>query len=68
MLMSMHKSKGKEFDGVVIVEGGYAGLFFDPNREQPPFERSRRLLRVAITRARTHVTIVRIQGARALTG
>lgn len=68
MLMSMHKSKGKEFDGVVIVEGGYAGLFFDPNRELPPFERSRRLLRVAITRARTHVTIVRIQGAHPLTG
>lgn len=67
MLMSMHKSKGKEFDGVVIVEGAYAGLFFDPGREQPPFERSRRLLRVAITRARTSVTIVRQQGAHPLT-
>lgn len=66
MLMSMHKSKGKEFDGVVIVEGAYAGLFFDPGREQPPFERSRRLLRVAITRARTSVTIVRQQGAHPL--
>lgn len=67
MLMSMHKSKGKEFDGVVIVEGAYSGLFFDPGREQPPFERSRRLLRVAITRARTNVTIVRQQGAHPLT-
>ena len=67
MLMSMHKSKGKEFDGVVIVEGAYAGLFFDPGREQPPFERSRRLLRVAITRARSNVTIVRLQGAHPLT-
>lgn len=68
MLMSMHKSKGKEFDGVVIVEGGYAGLFFDPGREQPPFERSRRLLRVAITRTRDRVTIVRIRNAHPLTG
>lgn len=66
VLMSMHKSKGKEFDGVVIVEGPYSGFFFDMTREQPPFERSRRLLRVAITRARTHVTIVRSDGARAL--
>lgn len=67
MLMSMHKSKGKEFDGVVIVEGAYAGLFFDPGRERAPFERSRRLLRVAITRARTNVTIVRQKGAHLLT-
>lgn len=67
MLMSMHKSKGKEFDGVVIVEGVYTGLFFDPGRERPPFERSRRLLRVAITRARTNVTVVRQQGAHPLT-
>src|SRR5262249_14187973 len=28
ILMSMHKSKGKEFDGVVLIEGLYAGLFF----------------------------------------
>ena len=59
VLMSMHKSKGKEFDGVVIVEEKFSGVFFDKKREQPPFERTRRLLRVAITRARTHVTIVR---------
>ena len=61
--MTMHKSKGKEFDGAVLVEGSFAGIFFDANREEPPFERSRRLLRVAITRARTHVTIVRPNGA-----
>jgi DNA helicase-2/ATP-dependent DNA helicase PcrA len=68
MVMSMHKSKGKEFDGVVIVEGVYAGLFFDPGRERPPFERSRRLLRVAITRARINVAIVRQQDVHPLTG
>jgi DNA helicase-2/ATP-dependent DNA helicase PcrA len=68
VLMTMHKSKGKEFDGVVIVEGQYSGVFYDPNREQPPFERTRRLLRVAITRAKKHVTIVRPKRVRPLTG
>ena len=63
VLMSMHKSKGKEFDGVVIVEGTYSGLFFDSRHEQPPFERARRLLRVAITRAKTRVLIVRSHNA-----
>jgi DNA helicase-2/ATP-dependent DNA helicase PcrA len=59
VLMNMHKSKGKEFDGVVLVEGTYAGQFLDAQREAPPYPYSRRLLRVAITRARTLVTIVR---------
>jgi len=58
VLMNMHKSKGKEFDGVVLVEGQYGSQFFN-QREGPPFEQSRRLLRVAITRARTLVTLVR---------
>jgi DNA helicase-2/ATP-dependent DNA helicase PcrA len=67
VLMSIHKSKGKEFDGVVIVEENFSGIFFDPNREPPPYERTRRLLRVAITRAKTHVTIVRPNNAIPLT-
>ncbi len=67
VLMTMHKAKGKEFDGVVMVEGQRKGMFFDPSREAEPFESSRRLLRVAITRARYKVCIVRPQGARALT-
>ena len=67
VMMSMHKSKGKEFDGVVIVEAKFSGVFYDENREQPPFERTRRLLRVAITRARTYVTIVRPQNVLPLT-
>jgi DNA helicase-2/ATP-dependent DNA helicase PcrA len=60
VLMNMHKSKGKEFDGVVLVEGAYAGRFFS-DREEPA--QSRRLLRVAITRARYCVTILRPRGA-----
>ncbi len=59
LLMTLHKSKGKEFDGVIIVEGQYAGAFFNHQREQPPFAATRRLLRVGITRARHHVVIIR---------
>jgi DNA helicase II / ATP-dependent DNA helicase PcrA len=67
VLMTMHKSKGKEFDGVVLVEGKYKSAFFTPE-DGPLFERSRRLLRVAITRARHVVTLIRPDGARALVG
>jgi len=65
--MTMHKSKGKEFDGVVLVEGKYRSPFFTPE-DAPLFERSRRLLRVAITRARQAVTLIRPEGARPLVG
>jgi DNA helicase-2/ATP-dependent DNA helicase PcrA len=66
ILMNMHKAKGKEFDGIVLVEGAFKSGFFDERTEQPPFDRSRRLLRVGLTRARTLVTIVRPQNARPL--
>jgi len=63
ILMNIHKAKGKEFDGVVMVEGQFKSKFFDDHFEKPPYERSRRLLRVGITRARTLVTIVRPRNA-----
>ena len=66
ILMNMHKAKGKEFDGVVLVEGQFRSSFFDERNEAPPFERSRRLLRVGLTRARALVTLVRPQQARPL--
>jgi DNA helicase II / ATP-dependent DNA helicase PcrA len=59
LVMNIHKSKGKEFDGVILVEGAFKSFFFDDRNENAPFPQSRRLLRVAITRARTRVSIVR---------
>ena len=63
VLMTIHKSKGKEFDGVVLVEGSYVSRFFDTAYERPPFDRTRRLLRVGLTRARSLVVLVRPRGA-----
>jgi DNA helicase II / ATP-dependent DNA helicase PcrA len=68
VLMTLHKSKGKEFDGVAIVEGRYAGSFFNNRWEKPPFAATRRLLRMGITRARHHVMILRPNGAPPLSG
>jgi DNA helicase-2/ATP-dependent DNA helicase PcrA len=64
-LMTLHKSKGKEFDGVVIVEGFRGSPLLRPD-EAPHYAGSRRLLRVGITRARKLVVLVRPQGAKTL--
>lgn len=67
VLMTMHKAKGKEFDGVVIIEGQYKGTFFGDPGESEPHSATRRLLRVGITRARHKVCILRPNGVRRLT-
>ena len=58
MLMTLHKSKGKEFDGVVIVEGFRSGFLLNRD-EAPHYRNSRRVLHVGITRARKLTVLVR---------
>ena len=62
-IMTIHKAKGKQFDGVLIVRAGRfegAGQVstFIWREDIRPFRRSRKILRVAITRAKTHTMIL----------
>ena len=67
VLMTIHKAKGKEFDGVLLIEGQqYQGDFLRDKDTQAQHAAARRLLYVGITRARHQVVIVRPQGAPAL--
>ena len=61
-LMNMHKSKGKEFDGVVVAEGRYQGKLLDREPDFAPRSARRRLLRVGLTRARHQVLLLRPDG------
>lgn len=56
-VMTMHKSKGKQFDAVIIFRCEYLSPFVWPN-DPPPSRKSRKVLRVAITRARFHTMIL----------
>lgn len=62
-LMNMHRSKSKEFDGAVIVEGAHHSRLLDPAWDSERTRANRRLLRVAITRARHMVVFVRPEDA-----
>jgi DNA helicase-2/ATP-dependent DNA helicase PcrA len=57
-VMTMHKSKGKEFDGVIILHLGNNMSPLSSDREPAPHLKSRKLLRVGITRARHHVLML----------
>lgn len=57
-VMTMHKSKGKEFDGVIILHLGNNVSPLSPDNEPAPYLKSRRLLRVGITRAKHHVLML----------
>lgn len=66
-LMSMHRSKGKEFDGVIVVEGKFQGKLLDSEWDDDREMAERRVIRVALTRARHRVVLIRPGGAIALT-
>jgi len=62
-VMNFHKAKGKQFDGVVIVREARrtsAGVksSFIWRGDDAPYPKSRKVLRVGITRARVHTLIV----------
>ncbi|WEF35143.1 UvrD-helicase domain-containing protein [Pseudoduganella chitinolytica] len=62
-VMNFHKAKGKQFDGVIIVRearrtGAGVDSSFAWRDDIPPYTKSRRVLRVGITRARGHLLIL----------
>ena len=62
-IMTFHKAKGKQFDGVIIVRearrtGPVVESSFVWRGDAPPFPKSRRVLRVGITRAKVHTLIL----------
>jgi DNA helicase-2/ATP-dependent DNA helicase PcrA len=63
-VMTIHRAKGKQFDGVILLRKGVpSGLrqwrsSFVWRDDVHPFVRSRKILRVGITRARKHVLIL----------
>ena len=57
-VMTIHKSKGKEFDGVIIFQNTHNSPFI-ARGDSEPYLRSKKLLFVGITRASHHTIIIR---------
>lgn len=62
-VMTIHKAKGKQFDGVIVLrDSRHDGTQLVSNLvwwdDPAPHPRSRRILRVAVTRAKVHTLLV----------
>jgi DNA helicase-2/ATP-dependent DNA helicase PcrA len=62
-VMTIHKAKGKQFDGVIVLrrqrhDGKQIMSNFIWRDDAPPYRRSRKILMVAVTRARVHTMLV----------
>jgi DNA helicase-2/ATP-dependent DNA helicase PcrA len=57
-VMTIHKSKGKEFDEVIVFEGSRAGRLLRDEANARDLEQARVALRVAVTRARKRTTVL----------
>lgn len=62
-VMNFHKAKGKQFDGVILVrearrKNSGVDSSFVWRDDDPPYPKSRRVLRVGITRARVHTLLL----------
>jgi DNA helicase-2/ATP-dependent DNA helicase PcrA len=57
-VMTIHKSKGKEFSEVIVYEGSHKGKFLRKNATEREEAQALLALRVAVTRAMNHVTIL----------
>lgn len=55
-VMNMHQLKGREYDGVLLVEDQYQN--FRGRETKPPYMETRRLLQVSLTRARHYVLVL----------
>jgi DNA helicase-2/ATP-dependent DNA helicase PcrA len=62
-VMTIHKSKGKEFDEVIIYEGVFRGRIVRSEASEREVEQARLALRVGVTRAIQRVTILTPQGS-----
>lgn len=61
--MTIHKSKGKEFDEVIVYEGVFQGRIVRSGASDRDVEQARLALRVGVTRAMQRVTILTPQAA-----
>lgn len=62
-VMNVHKAKGKQFDGVILVrQARFSGPKPESNfvwrGDTPPYAKSRKILRVAASRAREHLVVL----------